>query len=75
MHPKAYFGMVVQKKIGLDRNEYGINRRIVQISATAAWCVGQYAGLLRVVSGFDAALGFGFILNVLGFSKCKPGWG
>ena len=33
--------------------------------ATAAWCNGQYAGLLRIGCGFDTALGFDFILNVL----------
>ena len=42
------------------------NRKIALISATAAWCVGQYAGLRRVESRFDAALGFDFMhfLNV-----------
>ena len=45
-----------------------INGKIVQKSATAAWCKGgKYAGLLSLGSGFDAALGFDFILNVLCF--------
>ena len=42
-----------------------MNRKIVLSPATAAWCIGQYAGLLRLGYGFDAALGFDFILNVL----------
>ena len=32
-----------------------------------AWCSGQYAGLLLMGSGFDAALGFDFFPNVFGF--------
>ena len=44
-----------------------INRKIALQPATAAWCIGQYAGLLLMRSGFDTALGFDFILNVLGF--------
>ena len=57
--------MVLLKKIGLDRNEYN--------SATAAWCIGQYAGLRRKWSGFDAALGFDFIHLYL-FRDGVEGW-
>ena len=57
--PVAYFGMIQQKKIGLDRNEY--NRKIAVYSATAAWCNGQHAGLRRVRLWFNAALGVDFM--------------
>ena len=60
--------MVVQKKIGLDRNEYG---NIELISATAAWCIGQYAGLRRKGSGLDAAIG----LDCTHFFMSISGWG
>ena len=36
--------MGLQKKIGLDRNEY---RKIALLSATAARCIRQYAGPRR----------------------------
>ena len=44
-----------------------INRKISLNPASTAWCNGQYAGLLLIEPEFDAALGFDFILNVLGF--------
>ena len=44
-----------------------INRKIILKTATAAWFIGQHAGLLRIGCWVDAALGFDFILNVLGF--------
>ena len=36
--------------------------------ATVTCCSGECAGLLLVISGFDDAIGFDFILNALGFS-------
>ena len=42
-------------------------REIALVTATAAWCRGCYAGIPLTKSGFDAALGFDFILNVLCF--------
>ena len=47
--------------------EMSMNRKISLKTATAAWCIGQYAGLLCIGSGFDVALSFDFILNVLDF--------
>ena len=44
-----------------------INKKIVLKIATAAWFIGQHAGLLRIGYGFDAALDFDFVLNGLGF--------
>ena len=38
-----------------------VNRKTALISATAAWCIGQYAGPRRKGSGCDAALGFDFM--------------
>ena len=38
-----------------------INRKIARIYATAAWYIGRFAGLRRMRSGFDAALGFDFM--------------
>ena len=60
-----YFAMVPQKKIGLIKMP--INRKVVLKIATASWCIDQYAGLLRMGYGFNAALGFDFTLNTLGF--------
>ena len=60
--------MVLQKKIGLDRNEY---RKTALISVTAACFIGQYAGLRCKGSGFDATLGFDF----MHFLMCNSGWG
>ena len=40
-------------------------------SASVEWCIGQYAGLLRVGSGFAAALGFDFMHFLISIS----GWG
>ena len=57
--PYTCFGMVLQKKIGLDRDDY-------TKLATATWCSGQYAGLLLTGIEFDAAVDFDFILYVLG---------
>ena len=37
------------------------NSKIALISATAAWCIDQYAGLRRKGSRFDAALSFDFM--------------
>ena len=48
-----------------------INRKIALNSASAAWCIGQYAELQRVRSGFDAALGFDF----MHFLTSTSGWG
>ena len=45
------------------------NRKIALNPATAAWCIGQYAGLRRL--GFDAALGFDFMHFLMSIS----GWG
>ena len=39
--------------------------------ATAAWCIGQYAGLRRVGSEFDAASGFDFMHFLMSISR----WG
>ena len=44
-----------------------INRKIVLQTARAAWRIGQGDVLLGIGAGFDAALGFDFILNVIGF--------
>ena len=41
--------------------ETSINRKIALNFPTAARCIGQYAGLRRVGSGFDAVLGFEFM--------------
>ena len=48
-----------------------INRKIARYSASAAWCIGQYAGLRRVGSGFDAAIGFDFMhfMSISGWGK------
>ena len=48
-----------------------MNTKIALISATAARCIGQYAGLRRKGSWFDAALGFDFMHFLLSIS----GWG
>ena len=48
-----------------------INRKNALNSATAAWCIGQYAGLRRMGSGIDAALGFDFMYFLMSIS----GWG
>ena len=59
--------MVLQKKIGLNRNEY---RKIAQWLATAAWCIEQCARLRRKGSRFATALGFDF----MPFSMSISGW-
>ena len=41
--------------------EMSINRKIALNSATAAWYIGHHAGLRRVRSRFNAALGFDFV--------------
>ena len=56
--------MVPQKKIGLDRDDYEIEK-FYQELAVAICRSGQYAGLLLIASGFDTTLCFDFILNVL----------
>ena len=48
-----------------------INRKIALIWATVAGCIGQYAGLRRKGSGFDAALGLDFMHFLMSIS----GWG
>ena len=48
-----------------------INGKIALNSASAASCIGQYAELRRVESGFDAALGFDF----MHFLMSITGWG
>ena len=45
-----------------------LSRKLYTVLARATRCSGQYAGLPLVGFGFDAALGFDLILNVLGFS-------
>ena len=42
-----------------------INRKIALNFATAAWYIGQYAGLRRKRWGFHAALGFDLISTFL----------
>ena len=44
-----------------------INIKIALKHASAAWCNGEYVGLLLIRSGFDAAPDFDFFLNMLGF--------
>ena len=44
-----------------------LNRKIVLVTAIAPCCIGQDDKLLRIGSGFDVALGFDFVLHVLGF--------
>ena len=49
-----------------------INGKIALKTATAAWCRGQYAERLRIGPGFDAALGFNFIqqlISILGWGR------
>ena len=58
----AYFGMVLQEKIRLDRDDFR-SIKIVFNTGTATRCSGQ----LLIGPGFDAALGVNFILIVLGF--------
>ena len=48
-----------------------INRKIALNSATAAWFIGQFAGLRRKGSGIDAALGF----DIMHFLMSISGWG
>ena len=48
-----------------------ISRKTALTLTTAAWCIGQYAGLRRKGSGFDAALGFDFMHFLISIS----GWG
>ena len=48
-----------------------INRKIALNFATAAWYIGQYAGLRRKRWGFHAALGFDFKHLLV----CISGWG
>ena len=42
--------------------------------AAATWYSGQYAGMLLIGFGLDAALGFDFILYVLGFLCAIRDW-
>ena len=49
-----------------------INGKTVLKNATTAWCIGHHGRLVRVTLGFDAALGFDFILNALGFICLFP---
>ena len=46
-----------------------VNRKTTLISATAAWCIGQYAGPRRKGSGCDAALGFDFMHFLMSISR------
>ena len=45
-----------------------INRKVALISTAAPWCIGQYAGLRREGSGFDAALSFEFMHFLISIS-------
>ena len=64
--------MVLQKKIGLDLNEYKW-KNCTEDCSSGVVC-GTICWTAANRSGFDAALGFGLILNVLGF-LCLSGWG
>ena len=57
--------MVLQKKIGLDRNDYKGKNVLKPDKSDVMY--GQYAGLQLIGFGFDAVLGFDFIVNALGF--------
>ena len=48
--------------------EISINGKIALNNVTAAWCIGQYAGLRRTGSGFDAALGIDFMHFLMSIS-------
>ena len=50
-----------------------INRKIA-LNSAAAWCIGQYAGLRRVGSGFDIALGFDFMHFLMSVSGWVEWW-
>ena len=64
--PGTYFEMVLHKKIGLDRDDFKW-KNCTQNWQQRRGIVVSNAGLLLIGSGFDAAPGFHFILNVLGF--------
>ena len=55
-----------RRMIGLNRDDYPSKKLCVE-AASATWRNGYYARLLLVGCGFDAALGFDFLLNKLGF--------
>ena len=46
-----------------------IRNKIALYPASAAWCIGQYAGQLRTGSEFDFAPGFDLILSVVDFLR------
>ena len=54
-----------RRTIGLDRNEYKKKNWTIPWQQPM-WSNGEHAGLLLIGFGFDATLGFHFILNELG---------